>query len=178
MRMDEGLDTGPILSQHRIPINPREDARGLHDKLAAVGAHAVVETLRALECGEELRGIPQDDSIATYAPKVARDEAEIDWSLDAASIDRRVRAFDPAPGAQTRLGGKVLKIWKGAPLAGRFGAPGAVVRAEASGIVVAAGDGAFTVTELQLAGAKRMDARAFLAGHRLDTGARLGAVAS
>ena len=178
MRMDEGLDTGPLLSQHPIPIDPREDAGGLHDKLAMVGARAVVETLRALQRGEELRGIPQDGSIATYAAKVARDEAEIDWSLDAASIDRRVRAFDPAPGAQTRLGGKVLKIWKGAPLAGRFGAPAAVVRPDPSGIVVAAGDGAFVVTELQLAGAKRMDARSFLAGHRLGSGARLGVVAS
>jgi len=178
MRMDEGLDTGPILSQHRLPIHAREDAGSLHDKLAALGARAVVETLRALERGDELQGAPQDDSIATYAAKLARVEAEIDWNLDARSIDRRVRAFDPTPGAQTRWGPHVIKIWKTAPLAGRFGSPGTVIRADASGIVVAARDGALGVTELQLAGGKRMDAGAFLAGHRLDAGARLGAVAS
>jgi methionyl-tRNA formyltransferase len=178
MRMDEGLDTGPILSQHRLTLDPRETAGGLHEKLATLGGRAVVETLRALERGDELEGAPQDDSVATYAAKVTRDEAEIDWNLDARSIDRRVRAFDPAPGAQTRLGANVLKIWKTVPLAGRFGQPGAVVRADASGIVVAAGDGALAVTELQLAGGKRLVPGAFLAGHRFDADARLGAVPS
>ena len=178
MRMAEGLDTGRILTQHRIPIEPRETGGGLEAKLAALGAGAIVDTLRALDRGDMPHGGAQDDALATYAAKVAREEAEVDWNQDSLSIDRRVRAFDPTPGAQTRLGATVLKIWKATPRAGRFGVPGTIVRADATGILVAAGDGALAITELQRAGGKRMDSGAFLAGYRLDAGARLGAIAS
>jgi len=175
MRMDEGLDTGPVIRQHRVSIEARETAGSLHDKLASVGAHAIVEVLGELERAAGLDAVPQPDVGATYAAKIDRDEANIDWRASAQAIDRAVRAFDPAPGAQTSLSGVPLKIWKTLPVAGRFGAPGSVIRAEASGVFVACGDGALVVTELQRAGGRRMSAAAFLAGHPLDSGARLGA---
>jgi methionyl-tRNA formyltransferase len=175
MRIDEGLDTGPVLSQHRLPIEPRETSGSLRDKLAALGAKAIVETLGRLAGGDPIHARAQDASKACYAAKIRPDEAAIDWRADAPSIDRMVRAFDPAPGAQTRIDGAALKIWRAAPLSGRFGAPGRIVRADASGIVVACGEGALVISELQRAGGKRMPARAFLAGHRVVTGSQLGA---
>ena len=175
MRMDEGLDTGPVASKHRLAIEARESAGGLHDKLAALGARAIVETLARLDRGEELTLTPQDAGLATYAAKVTRDEATLDWRADAAALDRRVRAFDPWPGAQTTLAGAPLKIWQALPLSGCFGSPGSVARAERSGIVVACSDGALSITQLQRAGGKRMSASDFLAGHALRVGARLGA---
>lgn len=172
MRMDEGLDTGPVIARHRVPIEPRETAGSLRDKLAAVGAGAVVEALGELERAGRLTAVPQPEAGATYAAKIDRDETKIDWSCDATSIDRAVRAFDPAPGAQARLGRAPLKVWRAVALPGRFGVPGTVVRAEAAGIVVACGAGALKVTELQRAGGRRMSAAAFLAGHPLRAGAR------
>lgn len=174
MRMDEGLDSGPVLSRHGVAIDPRETSGSLHDKLASLGARAIVETLRALERGAALEGEPQNAAEATYARKIDRGEAGIDWTAEAPVIDRAVRAFDPVPGAQTTLEGTALKIWKAAPLPGRFAAPGTVVRADGSEIVVACGDGALAVTELQREGRRRMDARAFLAGRGLRAGVRLG----
>jgi len=175
MRMDEGLDTGPVISRHAVPIGPRETSGSLHDRLAALGAQAIVAALRALDRGETLEASPQDDSAASYAPKLAREDARIDWTGEAAVIDRAVRAFDPVPGAQTSLDGAPLKIWKCAALPGRFGAPGTVVEAGPNGIVIACGEGALLVGALQRAGGRRMDASAFLAGHRLAIGSRLGA---
>jgi methionyl-tRNA formyltransferase len=177
MRMDEGLDTGPVIAQHRVPMDARETAGSLHDRLAALGARAIVETLTRLDRGEELVSVDQDAHLATYAAKVERDEAVIDWQADASAVDRAVRAFDPWPGAQTSLGGAPLKIWKAFPLRGRFGSPGTVVQVDRSGIVVACGDGALAITELQQAAGRRMAACAFLAGHALETGERLGAAA-
>ena len=174
MRMDEGLDSGPVLSRHAVPVDPGETSGSLHDKLARLGARAIVETLRALERGEPLEGEPQNAAEATYARKIERSEAVIDWTADARMVDRVVRAFDPAPGAKTSLEGTTLKIWKAAPLSGRFGAPGTVVRADGSEIVVACGEGALAIAELQREGRRRMDARAFLAGCALPAGTRLG----
>jgi len=174
MRMDEGLDTGPVLVQHPLPIEARESAGSLHDKLAALGARSIVATLHALRRGEPLDAVPQPLVGATYAAKIGRDETRIDWKASAQAIDRQVRAFDPVPGAETSLAGERIKIWKGAPLTGRFGAPGGVVRADAAGIVVACGEGALMITELQRASGTRMPAAAFLTGHRLATDARFG----
>ena len=174
MRMDEGLDTGPVLARHPLAIAARETAGSLHDKLAALGARSIVSTLSALQRGEPLDPGPQVDAGATYAAKIDRAETTIDWNASAQTIDREIRAFDPVPGAETNLAGERLKIWKASPLAGRFGAPGGIVRAGAAGIVVACGDGALMATELQRAGGKRMSAAAFLAGHRLATDARFG----
>ena len=174
MRMDQGLDTGPIIARHAVPIAARETAGSLHDKLAAVGARAIVETLSTLRRSGRLAAEAQPEEGAIYAAKLAPAETVIDWSASADAIDRSVRAFDPVPGAQTTLAGAGLKIWEASPLPGRFGAPGVVTRAEAAGIVVACGDGALNVTRLQRASSKPMPAAAFLAGRPLAIGTLLG----
>jgi methionyl-tRNA formyltransferase len=174
MRMDQGLDTGPIIARHAVPIAARETSGSLHDKLAAVGARAMVDALSELQRDGRLPAEAQPEEGATYAAKLAPAETVIDWGASADAIDRKVRAFDPVPGAQTTLAGAALKIWEASPLPGRFGVPSVVARAEAAGIVVACGEGALNVTGLQRAGGKRMSAAAFLAGHDLATGTRLG----
>ena len=174
MRMDRGLDTGCIISQHRLGIEAHETAGSLHDKLAPLGAHAIVDTLASLQRGESLRCVPQVDAAASYAAKIERNEATIDWHADARAIDRAVRAFNPWPGAQVSFDGAALKIWRAMPLRGRFGSPGTVVRVDGSGIVIACGEGALAIAELQRASGKRMSASAFAAGHRFELGAPFG----
>jgi len=173
MRMDEGLDTGPIIACHAVPIAARETAGSLHDKLATVGARAIVETLSTLRRRGRLAAEAQPEKGAIYAAKLTPAETVIDWSASADAIDRSVRAFDPAPGAQTNLASAALKIWEASPLPGHLGAAGVIVRADAAGIVVACGQGALNVKQLQRAGGKRMPAAAFLAGHPLAIGTRL-----
>ena len=174
MRMDSGLDTGPVISQCRVPIAARETAGTLHDKLAAVGAREIVAALGSLARDGRLDARPQVEESATYAAKIGREESLIDWSASAQAIDRTVRAFNPTPGAETRLEGTVLKIWDAEPARGRFGAPGSILRADATGILVACGEGGLLVRELQAAGGRRMSASAFVAGHRLSGNASLG----
>ena len=115
MQMDAGLDTGPVVSEHRLDIAPDETTGTLHDRLAVVGAEAIVAALDKLSRDGRLDSTPQPAEGATYAAKITADEARIDWSLDAATIARRVRAFDPAPGAFTTVDGAVLKIWRARP---------------------------------------------------------------
>ncbi len=172
VQMDAGLDTGPVIATRTVPIGARETSGSLGERLAAEGAKAIVETLRQLQKEEKLSMTPQPSEGSSYAPKVRSDETAVDWRESATSIDRKVRAFDPTPGATTRLEGEVIKIRSADPLAGRFGAPGTIARADAAGIVVAAGEGAVAVRELQRAGGKRMSAAAFLAGHPLGANAR------
>ena len=169
MQMDAGLDTGAILLQEKIAIDDDDTAQTLHDKLAPLGARCI---LRALSENPAPRA--QDDGVATYADKIAKAEAVIDWSRSAVDICRQIRAFNPAPGSTTTLDGAALKIWCAQPVAHRNAPPGTVAGVGASGIVVAAGAGAVNVTELQKAGAKRLAARAFLAGAVLAPGTRLG----
>jgi len=174
MQMDAGVDTGPVIARYPVPIGPRDTAGALRDKLAQAGAKAIVEALAKLERGERLDTTPQSDAEVTYATKIDRREAAIDWTSEARAIDRAIRAFNPAPGAHTLLDGETIKLWDSEPAPGRFGAAGTVVRADARGIVVACGEGALAVRELQRAGGKRMSAAAFLAGHRLAPNARFG----
>ncbi len=174
MQMDVGLDTGPVIAKRVVAIAPRETALTLHDKLAAEGAIAIVETLTALARDRRLDALPQSADGATYANKVERSEATIDWSESAVAIDRRIRAFNPYPVAQTTLAGQPLKIWDAEPAAGRFGVAGRVVQADARGLVVACGEGALVVRELQRAGARRLSTASFLAGHPLAPDAQLG----
>jgi methionyl-tRNA formyltransferase len=176
MRMDAGLDTGPVISQHRLAIAARETAGTLHDKLAAAGGRAIVATLATLGRDGRLDARPQAGDNATYAAKIDRDEAIIDWNASAQKIDRAVRAFNPVPGAGTRFEGMVLKIWDAEPASGRFGTPGTILRADATGILIACGEGALLVRELQPAGGKRMSAAAFLAGHPVAAYAQVGAI--
>ena len=169
MQMDAGLDTGAMLLKKRVPIGDRDTAGSLHDTLAAVGAQAIVE---ALANHADLVPERQDDSQATYAAKLSKAEARLDWKLPAAHLARAVRAFNPVPGAWTLLDGEPLKIWsaEAVPAAGE---PGAVLDAAADRLVVACGSGALALQELQPAGGKRMDAAAFLASRPGLAGARL-----
>ena len=175
MRMDAGLDTGPVVVQHRLRIDSHDTAGSLREKLAALGASAIVETLATLERDGRLDATPQAVAGATYASKIDRDESVIDWHGSASTIDRVIRAFNPAPGARTALDGELIKLWNAEPVSGRFGAPGSVVRADGKGILVACGEGALLVHELQRAGGKRLFAAAFLAGRPLATNARFEA---
>jgi methionyl-tRNA formyltransferase len=165
MRMDAGLDTGPMLLREAVPIGATTTAAVLHDALAAIGARLV---LRAL--AEARQAVPQPAEGACYAPKLTRDDARIDWTAAAVAIERRVRAFDPWPGTFTLLDGAMLKVLRAVVVAGD-GAPGVVLDDR---LTVACGSGALRLTRVQLAGRAAMDAEAFLRGHSLPAGTRLG----
>jgi methionyl-tRNA formyltransferase len=174
MRMDAGLDTGPVYLRRAVPIQPHDTAGSLHDRLAEVGATAVSEVLEALPAGT-LRAEPQASDGACYAPKLTREDARVDWSKPAAYLERLLRALDPAPGAITSHAGEILKLWSGRLSIGRAGAaPGTVLAAGSSGIEVQCGEGSLVVTTLQRAGGRRLEAGAFLLGHRIEPGTRLG----
>jgi methionyl-tRNA formyltransferase len=170
MQMEAGLDTGPVLMERRLPIQDTDTGASLHDKLAALGAQAIVEALAQLDT---LRPVAQPERGVTYATKLSKEEARLDWTLPAEILARKVRAFNPVPGAWTLLNGEPLKIWQAEVVPGK-GHPGEILAAEADGLVVACGDEALKIPELQKAGAKRMDAGAFLAGLRILPGMRLG----
>lgn len=169
LQMNEALDAGPILLQEATPIAPHDTAQTLHDRLAEIGARLIVRAL-----GTPLRPQPQDESLATYAPKIDKSEARIDWTHSAELIERKVRAFNPHPGAYTTLEGTVLKIWAARVERGAVVPPGEVAECSEAGIVVGCGADALRITEVQRAGGRRLSAQAFLAGHRLAAGTRLG----
>ena len=170
MQMDAGLDTGAMLSAARVPIGPEDTAGSLHDTLAELGAREVVALMPRLERGE-VQAVPQDEAQATYAAKIGKQEAGIDWRRPALEIDRQVRAFNPVPGAYASLTGEPVKIRRSRPAEGR-GAPGEILEVARTGVRVACGSGALELLELQKAGAKRMDLAAFLAGNPLQAGQR------
>lgn len=177
MQMDEGLDTGPVLLTARCPIGPETRASSLHDQLAALGARLIVDALRQAEQGV-LSAVPQPTEGASYAHKIEKAEAVLDWRLPAIVLARRVRAFDPFPGASTSLGGAALKVWgaRAEALASPVRQPpGGVLAVDDSGVLVACGEGALRLTELQRAGGRRLVARDFLAGFVIAVGDRLGA---
>ena len=167
MQMDEGLDTGAILLQEKIAIDGTDTAQILHDKLAALGARLMV---RALETAPPPRA--QDNTRATYADKIRKEETAIDWAQAAMDVARRIRALNPAPGAATMIDGVRLKLWRARPLTAAGTPPGAILAADATGIVVACGSGALAIEELQKEGGKRLAVAAFLAGFELRPGAR------
>lgn len=169
MRMDAGLDTGPMLAQERVSIAPDDDAQTLHDKLAALGARMIVQVLASRPLP---RGSPQPAEGVTYARKIEKSDALIDWTLPAADIERRIRALRPVPGAAARARGEWLKIW-GARTHTARGAPGEVLAVSEHGLLVACGEGALLLTELQRAGGKRLQAAAFLRGFPVALGERL-----
>ncbi|MDP1673406.1 MAG: methionyl-tRNA formyltransferase [Burkholderiales bacterium] len=173
MQMDEGLDTGATLLTTTVAIDGDDTAGTLHDKLARVGAELIVRALRELP----LVPVLQNSVGATYAAKLSKAEAAIDWSKTAVEINRQIRAFNPAPGAFTLLAGQPVKIWRAEPAGACFAgaAPGTVVQIEAGVPRVAAGNGSLRLLELQRAGGKRVAAQAFLAGMPLTMGCRLGA---
>jgi methionyl-tRNA formyltransferase len=171
MRMDAGLDTGPMLSQRRSVIAPDDDSQTLHDRLAALGAQMIVAAIAEVAAGRALL-VAQPELGVSYAHKIDKREAEIEWTAPAAQIERTVRAMRPSPGAAARLQGAVLKLWR-ARVTGARGEPGRVLAAGPEGILVACGRGALLVTELQRAGGKRLAAGEFLRGVPVAPGEKL-----
>lgn len=165
MQMEAGLDTGPVLLEGRVPIGPADTAATLHDRLAEVGARLVAEALGRLP----LAATPQSEEGVTYAAKIDKAEAAIDWRRPVQEIDRQVRAFNPFPGAHGELNGVAIKVWQGVPVTGG-GTPGEILEVGKQGVVIACGEGALRVTEMQKAGGKRLPVGQFLAGHSLTPG--------
>ena len=169
MEMEEGLDTGPMLSMEQVAIAPDETTATLHDTLAALGARMIVTSLRAWERGE-LPAQPQPEHGVTYAAKISKDEARLDFNGDAQALSRKIRAFNPFPGAHAEVNGVIVKLWGATALeAGSDAAPGQVLAADPQlGIVVACKHGTLRLTELQKPGGKRLPAAEFLKGFPLD----------
>jgi len=165
MQMDAGLDTGDMLLVEAVAIGPDETTATLHDRLATLGGRLIVEALELAACGG-LKPTPQPVEGITYAHKIDKAEAAIDWSQPATAIERRIRAFDPFPGTTAPLGGETIKLWR-AHRVEASGTPGAVLAVTDDGITVACGEGALQLTELQRPGGKRLPARQFLQGHPL-----------
>ena len=173
MQMDAGLDTGPMLLAETIAIGADESAGALQTRLAALGGDLVIAALAAL-AGSRLVARPQPEAGVTYAAKISKAEATIDWRAPAAAIERRLRAFDPAPGARSVLGGEAITCWRGAVRSGG-GTPGEIVGVDDGALTVACGEGRLALTELQRAGGRRMAAEALLRGWAPRVGARFAA---
>ncbi len=173
MQMNAGLDTGDMLLTERIAIGPRATTGSLHDKLAVLGGRLVVEALELVACGGLTR-TPQPGAGVTYAHKIEKAEAAIDWSLPADAIERRIRAFDPFPGATAAAAGEVIKVWSSelAPDAGpdEAGEPGRIAAVSDQGIDVWCGAGRLRLTQLQRAGGKRLPVADFLRGFGIQPG--------
>lgn len=170
MVMEAGLDTGPVLLERRVAIGPADTTATLTDKLAGLGAEAIVEALGRLDA---LEARTQPAEGVTYAAKIEKREAVLDWRHEAVALDRQVRAFDPFPGAETLLAGEPVKVWQ-ARLAEGDGEPGTVLRVEGGCPVVACGKGALALTVMQRPGSRRLPAAEFLKGRPVAPGSRLG----
>ena len=170
MQMDEGLDTGPMLLRQALPIAADETTASLHDKLAALGGEMIVDALRRLEAGT-LGAQPQPETGVTYAAKISREEAALDFTQPAAVLARKVRALNPFPGASGQFNGVTLKVWQAEAEADVAGVPGAVLAADPGrDVLVACGEGALRMTQLQRPGGKRLAAADFLKGFAMEGG--------
>ena len=174
MQMDAGIDTGDMLYKKEIPIAPDDTYETLHDKLMNLGGEAVVEALELLEQGK-LVPEKQDDSLSCYAPLIDKSMGQIDFSKDAAEIDRLIRGLTPWPSAYTSYKGKQLKIWKAVPLPSEStvddeSSAGEILKVEKDAVTVATGKGALKIFELQLEGKKRMTTHDFLLGVKMQPG--------
>ena len=173
MQMDAGLDTGDMLLVEKLPIAPGDTTGTLHDKLAALGARLVVEALELAACGG-LRPVPQPGEGITYAHKIEKHEAAIDWRQSATVIERRIRAFNPFPGAASALGGDTVKFWQAVMVPGvqrpEAAVAGQIIAVSPDGVDVATGDGVLRATRLQKPGGKPLDAAEFARGFALQPG--------
>lgn len=172
MQMDAGLDTGGVVDEARLPILPMETTAQLHDRLAALGAERIVAILQKLAAGETLLAQAQPEAGVTYAHKLEKAEARLDVSAPAALLDRKIRAYNPFPGAVLQAGDQPIKIWQ-ASIVQEQGLPGTVLTADDAGVVMACGEGALRLEVLQAPGGKRLPAADFLRGHPLPAGTRL-----
>lgn len=169
MQMDIGLDTGDVVSEHRYAIQPTDTANEVHDALMSLGAAAIVADLQQLKTEGRLKSVKQPEEGVTYAQKLSKEEARINWSESAAVIERKIRAFNPVPAAWVEYQGKPMKIWRAEAVA-QQGRAGEVLSCSADGLVVACGENALKITELQPSGSKRMPIAAFAAGHKIEVG--------
>ena len=173
MEMEAGMDTGPMISKIKTPIETRDNAQTLHDRLANLGAKLLVETIPQYVSGK-IKPTPQDESQATHAPKITRDMGQIDWSKTATEIWNQARAFTPWPGIFTHISDKLLKIIDVEPVDINDLEPGIIGKSNYEGIIVGCGKKALRIKQLQKEGGKRLAANAFLAGHPLPAGTQLG----
>lgn len=171
MQMDEGLDTGAMLLKKTCPISMQDTAQTLHDRLAKLGAEAIIEALGKIEQGK-LSGLTQDATQATYAAKIIKTEANLDWTQNAAQLERAVRAYNPVPGAYSSLNGTIIKIWQASNTVERQGEPGTVLAVDKSGIQVACGRGALKLEVLQRPNGKSLPAAQFLQSFTVKVGDR------
>lgn len=165
MQMDAGLDTGAMLTRRALPISETETTGELHDRLARLGGELIVETLRDLPAP-----VAQDAALATYAAKITKEEALIDWDESAIEISRRVRAYNPFPGASTTFNGERIKLWRAEIADHQPLEPGTVCKSAPGELVIACGQGALKVLELQRAGGKRLPAATLLKGFPIPRG--------
>ena len=169
MQMDIGLDTGDVVSEHRYTIQPTDTANEVHDALMNLGAAAIVADLQQLKTEGRLKSVKQPEEGVTYAQKLSKEEARIDWNESAAVIERKIRAFNPVPAAWVEYQGKPMKIWRAEAVA-QQGRAGEVLSCSSDGLIVACGENALKITQLQPSGGKRMDIAAFAAGHTVEAG--------
>ena len=169
MQMDIGLDTGDVVSEHRYAIQPTDTANEVHDALMSLGAAAIVADLQQLKTEGRLKSVKQTEEGVTYAQKLSKEEARINWSESAAVIERKIRAFNPVPAAWVEYQGKPMKIWR-AEVVVQQGRAGEVLSCSSDGLIVACGANALKITELQPSGSKRMNIAAFAAGHTVEAG--------
>ena len=169
MQMDIGLDTGNVVSEHRYAIQQTDTANEVHDALMNLGAEAIVADLQQLKAEGRLKSVKQPEEGVTYAQKLSKEEACINWNESAAVIERKIRAFNPVPAAWVEYQGKPMKIWRAEVMA-QQGRAGEVLSCSSDGLIVACGANALKITELQPSGSKRMDIAAFAAGHTVEAG--------
>ncbi len=170
MQMEEGLDTGDMLAQEKTPVQ-KKTATELTEELSAIGAELIAKILGKLDRGEEIEHVVQDDALSTYAGLISKKDGQIDWNMDAASIERKIRAMDPWPGAYADYQGETMKIWAAEVLDESSQAEcGTITEVSPDGIKIAAKEGMLLVTVIQMPGKKRVQVKEFLKGNRLEEG--------